>query len=446
MKLCVIGTGYVGLVAATCFAESGNDVIAVDVDEEKIRRLQAGEVPIYEPGLGELIRRNTAQGRLSFQTDTADAVRRSLLCFIAVGTPEGADGGADMQYVMEAARMVAQAADGYRVIVDKSTVPVGTAARIQEMVGRLSPHPIDVVSNPEFMKEGAAVEDFQKPDRIIIGSRSPRATALLRELYQPFVRTGNPILVMSPESAEMAKYAANAMLAARVSLMNEIANLCEELGADVDDVRRGVGLDSRIGKAFLFPGVGYGGSCFPKDVRALIHMASQVNVSNAILRAVDETNEAQKRVLLAKALRHFGGGLKGRRFAVWGLAFKPRTDDMREAPSIALIEGLLEGGARVESHDPEAMQQARRRFGDRIGYHAVNYDALEGADGLFIVTDWEEFRQPDFERMRRLLRVPVIFDGRNLYDLEVVREHGFTYYAIGRPAVISPAAPPLAQG
>ncbi len=435
MRLCVIGTGYVGLVAGTCFAESGNDVIAVDIDAEKIEQLRRGEVPIYEPGLSELIRRNVAQRRLSFSKDLADAVRKSLICFIAVGTPEGDDGRADLKAVKNVAADIADAMDGYRVIVDKSTVPVGTAALIESLVRSRTTHPFDVVSNPEFLKEGAAIDDFKKPDRVIIGSRSELARGLMRELYSPFVRTGNPILFMTPESAEMTKYAANAVLAARISLINEIANVCEVVGGDVEDVRRGVGLDRRIGPAFLFPGAGYGGSCFPKDVKALIHVAEQNGVEASMLRAVDEVNTHQKQVLFRKLTTHFGNDLSKVCVAVWGLSFKPRTDDMREAPSVTLIEGLLRAGARVHVHDPEALQQARRIFGNRVAYHEVDYDALVAADALCIVTEWEEFRQPDFQRMRDLMKSPIIFDGRNLYQPELMRQFGFTYYAIGRPAV-----------
>jgi len=435
VKLCVVGSGYVGLVAGTCFAESGNDVICVDVDQSKIAALRRGEVPIYEPGLAELIKRNVAQQRLTFQTDLADAVRRSQICFIAVGTPEGTNGEADLSAVMAVAKSIAGAMNEYKVIVDKSTVPVGTAAQVAETVRAGTTHDFDVVSNPEFLKEGTAIEDFQKPDRVVIGHRGERARAIMEELYKPFVRTGNSILFMSPESAEMTKYAANAMLAARISLINEIANLCETMGSDVEDVRRGVGLDRRIGPAFLFPGVGYGGSCFPKDVKALITMAETFGTPARILRAVDAVNASQKRLLFEKLTRHFGGALRGRRIAVWGLSFKPRTDDMREAPSVTLIEALLEAGARVDAHDPVALDVARGVFGSRIGYHDVSYDALRDADALLIVTEWPEFKQPDFARMKALMRQPVIFDGRNLYELATMRTLGFTYQAVGRPAV-----------
>jgi UDPglucose 6-dehydrogenase len=439
MKLCVVGTGYVGLVAGTCFAESGNDVVCVDNVAAKIEALRAGRVPIYEPGLEELIRRNVAEGRLAFTTDLADAVRRSVVCFIAVGTPAGDDGSADLAAVMAVARAIGQAMDGYRVLVTKSTVPIGTHARVQEAVAAVSHHPFDVVSNPEFMKEGAAIEDFQKPDRVVIGAASERAMALMRELYEPLVRTGNPILVMDNASAEMTKYAANALLATRISFMNEIANLCERVGADVDQVRRGVGYDRRIGHHFLFPGVGYGGSCFPKDVKAVIHTAREHGMEFPVLNAVEAVNAAQKQRLVDKVVVEFGERLAGRHFAVWGLAFKPRTDDMREAPSLAVVEGLLARGATVAVHDPEALAEAKRHFGDRVSYHRVNYDALREADALLIVTEWSEFRRPDWARMRQLMRRPVIFDGRNVYEPETMREQGFAYFPIGR-ATVRPAS------
>jgi UDPglucose 6-dehydrogenase len=435
VKLCVVGTGYVGLVTGTCFAESGNDVVCVDNDAGKIAALQRGEVPIYEPGLEELIRRNVAQKRLTFQTELGDAVRQSVICFIAVGTPEGASGEANLSAVMAVAAGIGDAMNGYRVVVDKSTVPVGTAAQVAELIRLHTTHEFDVVSNPEFLKEGTAIEDFQKPDRVVIGHRGERARAIMEELYKPFVRTGNPLLFMSPESAEMTKYAANAMLAARISLINEIANLCEALGSDVEDVRRGVGLDRRIGPAFLFPGVGYGGSCFPKDVKALIRMAEAIDMPPRILQAVDQVNAAQKRRLFEKVRDHFGGTLRDRCLAVWGLSFKPRTDDMREAPSVTLIDALLDAGARVQAHDPVAIEAARRIFGDRITYYDVSYDALRGADAALIVTEWPEFKQPDFARMKELMHQPVIVDGRNLYELSAMGGLGFTYYAVGRPTV-----------
>ena len=432
MKLCVVGTGYVGLVAGTCFAESGNDVICVDVDEKKVAALRGGAVPIYEPGLEELVRRNTGQGRLVFQTDLADAVRQSEICFIAVGTPEGKDGEADLGAVMAVARGIGDALDGYRVIVDKSTVPVGTAAQVEDIIGSRTDQPFDVVSNPEFLKEGAAIEDFQKPDRVVIGCRTDRAWRMMEQLYKPFVRTGKPILRMTPESAEMTKYAANAMLAARISLMNEIANLCEATDSDVEDVRRGVGLDQRLGSAFLFPGVGYGGSCFPKDVKALIKVAESRNLNAQVLQAVDDVNSRQKRWLFDKVSRFVAKDLGDARLAVWGLSFKPRTDDMREAPSVVLINALLEAGASVATHDPVAMPVARGLFGDRVDYFESAYDALDGADGLLIVTEWQEFKQPDFARMKQLLSTPLVIDGRNLYDREEMARLGFRYVAVGR--------------
>jgi len=437
MKLCVIGTGYVGLVAGTCFAESGNDVVCVDNVAAKIESLRRGVVPIYEPGLEELIRRNVEEGRLVFTTDLADAVRRSAVCFIAVGTPSGDDGSADLGAVMAVAREIARVMDGYRIVVTKSTVPIGTSERVRAEMAAVTKQAFDVVSNPEFLKEGAAIDDFMKPDRVVIGASSTKAIECMRQLYEPFVRTGNPILVMDNPSAEMTKYAANALLATRISFMNEIANLCERVGADVDHVRRGISYDRRIGHHFLFPGVGYGGSCFPKDVKAVIHTAHEHGMEFPLLNAVEDVNEAQKRRLVEKVTTEFGESLKGKRFAVWGLAFKPRTDDMREAPSIAIVEGLLARGAELIVHDPEAMGEARRYFGDRVTYHRMNYEALEGADALLIVTEWNEFRRPDFPRMKRLLRRPIIFDGRNLYEPEVMREHGFTYYPIGRAAVRS---------
>jgi UDPglucose 6-dehydrogenase len=438
MKLCVIGTGYVGLVAGTCFAESGNDVVCVDNVAAKIDLLRQGKVPIYEPGLEELIRRNVSEGRLTFTTDLADAVKKSVVCFVAVGTPANDDGAADLGAVYAVARGIAQAMDGYRVIVSKSTVPVGTSERIRAEVAAHTRHPFDVVSNPEFLKEGAAIDDFMRPDRVVIGATSQQAIDVMRELYEPFVRTGNPILVMDNASAEMTKYAANALLATRISFMNEIANLCERVGADVELVRRGIGYDRRIGHHFLFPGVGYGGSCFPKDVKAVIRTAHEHAMEFPLLGAVEEVNEAQKRRLIEKVVTEFGDRLAERRFAVWGLAFKPRTDDMREAPSIMVVEGLLARGAQVAVHDPEALAEARKVFGERVSYHRVNYEALEGADALLIVTEWNEFRRPDFPRMKRLLKRPLIFDGRNVYDPEVMREQGFTYFPIGRGVVRPP--------
>ena len=436
MNICVVGTGYVGLVAATCFAESGNDVVGVDIDREKVARLRRGEVPIYEPGLEELLQRNLAEKRLSFTTELAEGVRASEIIYIAVGTPPGPDGEADMRYVHGVAEGIADCMDGYRIIVTKSTVPVGTAERIREIIAARTEHPFDVASNPEFMKEGAALDDFLKPDRVVIGTDSPRVAEILTELYEPFVRTGNPILVMDIRSAEMTKYAANAMLALRISFINEIANLCERIGANVDEVRRGIATDRRIGSAFLFPGPGYGGSCFPKDVKALDKVAEAHDYDFQLLKTTDRVNEAQKGILFQKTARHFGKDLHGKRFGIWGLAFKPRTDDMRESPSIPLIEALLAHGAGVRAYDPEAMGEARKLFGERIAYAENAYEALSGADALIIVTEWNEFRRPNFQRIHTLLRTPVIVDGRNIFPIQEMRKLGFTYYSVGRPPIV----------
>ena len=431
MKIAVVGTGYVGLVAGACFAESGNDVVCVDKDEAKIRTLKRGKMPIYEPGLEELVRRNRAEGRLSFATTLPKAVRDSAIIFIAVGTPQGEDGSADLKHVIAVAGEVASAMNGYKVIVDKSTVPVGTSERVREVIRRGTTHPFSVVSNPEFLKQGAAIDDFMKPDRVVIGVEDERARDLMLELYAPFTRTGAPIMVMDCASAELTKYAANAMLAVRISFMNEVANLCELVGADVDHVRRAIGADRRIGTAFLFPGVGYGGSCFPKDVQAMIRVASDQSYQCRILESVESVNKAQKTRLFVKIKKHFGA-LKGKTVAVWGLAFKPRTDDMREAPAIPLIEALLAAGATVQVYDPEAIKVARGIFGNTITYAASNYDALKGADCLAIVTEWNEFRRPDFTRMRSLMRSAVVFDGRNLFTPDEMKQSGFAYYSIGR--------------
>jgi UDPglucose 6-dehydrogenase len=431
MKIAVIGTGYVGLVAGACFAESGNDVVCVDKDGAKIRTLRAGKMPIYEPGLEELVRRNRHENRLTFTTTLPKAVRSSILVFIAVGTPQGEDGAADVQHVLDVAREVARAMNGYKVIVDKSTVPVGTAARVREVIRRETTHPFSVVSNPEFLKQGAAIDDFMKPDRVVIGAEDPRAREIMQELYAPFTRTGAPIMMMDCASAELTKYAANAMLATRISFMNEVANVCEAVGADVDEVRRAMGADKRIGTSFLFPGVGYGGSCFPKDVKAMIHFAAQKDYEFRILRAVEDVNSSQKTRLAAKMRSHFGT-LKGKTIAIWGLAFKPRTDDMREAPAIPLIKMLLAEGADVQAYDPQATKVAKGIFGSKVTFVTKNYDALKGADGLAIVTEWSEFRRPDFEKMRKLMRSPVVFDGRNLFEPEQMKQSGFTYYSIGR--------------
>jgi UDPglucose 6-dehydrogenase len=432
MKIAVVGTGYVGLVAGACLAENGNEVICVDKDAAKIRLLQRGKIPIYEPGLEELVRRNRAEKRLTFTNALARGVRSSEIVFIAVGTPTGEDGSADLQHVLGVARDVARAMNGYKIIVNKSTVPVGTATRVREIVRRETTHPFSVVSNPEFLKQGAAIDDFLKPDRVVIGAEDPRAAAMMNELYAPFTRTGAPIMLMDCASAELCKYAANAMLATRISFMNEVANVCEAVGADVDQVRRAVASDKRIGPSFLFPGVGYGGSCFPKDVKAMLRFAAAKDYEFQILRSVEAVNERQKLKLLVKMEAHFGS-LKGKRIAVWGLAFKPRTDDMREAPSVPLIQGLLTGGATVHAYDPEAMKVARTIFGAKIQYAESGYAALTGADALAIVTEWNEFREPDYARMRKLMRSSVIFDGRNLYSPDQIRAQGFTYFSVGRP-------------
>ena len=435
MRIAVVGTGYVGLVAGVCFADSGHTVVCVDVDEEKIRQLRQGKSPIYEPGLEELLEKNLAAERLSFAVDLPAAVKGSEVVFIAVGTPQGDDGNADLRVAMSVAHEIAAAAERYTVIVNKSTVPVGTAARMQAEVAARTPVPIDVVSNPEFLKEGAAIDDFLRPDRIVIGAGSEPARALMSELYAPFVRTESPIYFMDPRSAELTKYAANAMLAARISFMNEVAMLCERVGADVDAVRKAMGSDERIGQKFLFPGCGYGGSCFPKDVKALIATARTYGLDFTLLSAVDAVNDRQKRLLAQKAKTHFGqGGLRGRKFGVWGLAFKPKTDDLRQAPALALIEELLAEGGVVTAHDPVANENARRHFGDRVQFVQNPYAAVAGADALFLVTEWNEFRQPDFARIKAAMREPVVFDGRNIWNPRKLRELGFTYYGVGRGA------------
>ena len=507
MKICVIGTGYVGLVAGTCFAETGNDVICMDVDEEKIAQLQKGRVPVYEPGLEELIRRNVGEERLSFTTDLPSAVESSLIVFIAVGTPAGEDGSSDLSYVMTAARDIAKAMDGYKIIVNKSTVPIGTAEKVRREVSSFSRFECDVVSNPEFLKEGAAIDDFMKPARVVIGAEEARVVEIMKELYAPFLRTGARVLVMDTRSAEMTKYAANAMLASRISFMNEIANLCDHVGADVNLVRQGIGTDRRIGSSFLFPGLGYGGSCFPKDIKALVRIASENDYPLKLIRAVEEVNQLQKHVLINKILRFYSSELaenlerlrcstttatapapasanaseggsdgdcsdalsldaekmpdmafessdqelhslssqgieekygernpvKGKVFAIWGLSFKPQTDDMREAPSLTIIEQLLKLGAKCRVYDPEAMKETRKIFGKRVGYAKNNYDALEDADALILVTEWNEFRNPNFNKMKRLLKYPVVFDGRNQYSRHEMRELGFLYFSVGCP-------------
>ena len=439
MKVAVVGTGYVGLVTGTCFAESGNDVVCVDNNPAKIDLLNAGGIPIYEPGLTELVQKNRKEGRLAFTTDLAAAVQGARLTFIGVGTPQSDAGDAYLSAVWAVTKAIAAAlkalppaGPGARVVVVKSTVPVGTNARVQAILAENGCPHIDAASNPEFLKEGAAIEDFMKPDRVVVGVRHPAVADVLKELYAPFLRTERPFLVMSPESSEMTKYAANAMLATKISFINEMANLCDKLNADINDVRRGIGHDQRIGFQFLFPGPGYGGSCFPKDIRAILGMGRAVGQNLHLMQSVDDVNEAQKQVLFRKVAHYFGDDLAGKTLAVWGLAFKPRTDDIREAPALTLIDALLAAGVHVRVHDSEAMANVKAVYGDKITYCDRPYGALEGADGLAIVTEWAEFRNPDFEVMKRLLKTPVIFDGRNIYDEKTMTSHGFTYYAIGR--------------
>ena len=432
MKLAIIGTGYVGLVQGAIFADTGNQVICMDIDEKKITMLRKGHIPIYEPGLEEMVRKNMADKRIEFTTNLKMAVDRSEIIFLCLPTPQSEDGSADLTHVLKVADDIAEFVTGDKVIVSKSTVPVGTVDRIRSLVKKKGKTGVEVVANPEFLKEGAAVQDSLKPDRIVIGTRSKKAAEVMQDLYAPFVRTGNPVIVMDERSAEMTKYAANAFLATKISFMNELANLCEETGADIDLVRKGIGSDPRIGSQFLFSGVGYGGSCFPKDVKALIRTSHDHEFEFRILRAVDDVNERQKRVLLWKVSRHFGKSLTGKVFAVWGLAFKPQTDDMREAPSIPIVMGLIEMGAKVRVHDPVAMSRAKTMFHQKVEYIDSAYEAIRGADALLVITEWNEFRRPDFAQMKALMRKPVIFDGRNIYDPREVTQHGFQYFGIGR--------------
>jgi UDPglucose 6-dehydrogenase len=436
MNIAVVGTGYVGLVTGTCFAETGNHVICVDINEKKVKSLREGVIPIFEPGLDVLFERNTKEGRLHFTTNLAEAVEKAHIIFLALPTPPGEDGSADLSYILGVAKDLGGIITDYKVIVDKSTVPVGTAERVSSILAeQLSKKLFDVVSNPEFLREGVAVEDFMKPDRVVVGTRSERARKLMKQLYEPFVRQGNPIYFMDERSAELTKYAANSYLAMRISFMNEIANLCEKTGANVDQVRIGMGSDSRIGKRFLFPGIGYGGSCFPKDVQALAKTASDFSYDFKILKSVMKVNGIQKGVLTKKIKKYYKNELEGKTIAIWGLAFKPNTDDIREAPALVIIDELLQLGAKVRAFDPEAMENVKAIYGDRITYCKTMYETLESADSLAIMTEWGEFRTPDFERMGTLLREKVIFDGRNLYDLDTVKEHGFNYQSIGRPKV-----------
>jgi UDPglucose 6-dehydrogenase len=432
MKIAVIGTGYVGLVTATCLAESGNDVIGIDKDAGKIATLEAGKLPLYEPGLLELVQRNRRDERLRFTTNLPASVKDASLVFIAVGTPADEQGATDLTALWAVADALAPRVADDAIVVIKSTVPVGTNRQLGERLAQRRGRPLEVASNPEFLKEGAAVDDFMKPDRVIVGVRKPEVGEVLRELYSPFLRTEHPFLIMSPESAEMTKYVANAMLATKISFINEMANLCEKLDADINDVRRGIGHDSRIGFQFLHPGPGYGGSCFPKDLKSLIHQARDVGANLELTQAVDDVNDRQKLVLAQKVKAHFGAGLRGKCLAIWGLAFKPRTDDIREAPALKIIDLLLAEGVKIQVHDPEALANVKKEYGDRLSYFDRPYGALEGADGLVIATEWQEFRHPDFDVMYRLMQGHVIFDGRNVYEPKTVHAHKFTYYGIGR--------------
>ncbi len=427
MKICVIGTGYVGLVAGTCLAEMGNEVICVDKDLKKLEQLSKGIIPIYEPGLEELINANVAESRLTFTDDLKTAVEKSLVCFIAVGTPQGEDGSADLSYVYDVASNIGEYLNGYKVIVDKSTVPVGTAEKVTEIIKSKTGIEFDIVSNPEFLKQGAAVDDFLKPDRVVIGSNSQRATEIMQELYSPFLRTGNPVIIMDVKSAEMTKYAANSFLAVKISYANEIANICEKVGADAEMVRIGMCSDTRIGSQFLFAGLGYGGSCFPKDVTAKLN-----GCSSSLLEAADETNKNQRILFINKILDRYQGDIEGKTFAVWGLAFKPKTNDMREAPSITIINELLKRGAKIKAYDPKAFDLAQTIFGDRIEYSKSAYDALYGADAILLLTEWNEFRRPNFDKIKSLMKHHVIFDGRNQYDVKRITDKGFEYYCIGK--------------
>ncbi len=442
MNLAVIGTGYVGLVTGTCFAETGNNVICVDVDLNKLEKLKKGIVPIYEPGLKTIFERNIKDNRLQFTSDLKEAVRKAEVIFLCLPTPQNGDGSADLKYVLGVSEEIGkifknEPGIGFKILVDKSTVPVGTSDKVKALIKKYAPgFDFDVASNPEFLREGMAVEDFMKPERVIVGTSSEKTRKILDKLYEPFVRSGNPIYFMDERSAEMTKYAANSFLAAKISFMNEIANLCELTGAEVDKVRAGIGSDSRIGKRFLFPGVGYGGSCFPKDVVALVNTANENKYDFKILRSVVEVNRRQIEIFLSKILNHYNGNINGKHFGLWGLSFKPNTDDVREAPALALIEKLIDKGANVTAYDPEAENNTRAVLGEKIKYANTSYDAIENCDALIIVTEWNEFRNPDLEKIKSLLKEPVIFDGRNLYDLDTMKEKNFTYYSVGRSAVI----------
>lgn len=435
MKIAVIGTGYVGLVTGTCLAETGNDVICVDINEAKVKQMQNGEVPIYEPGLDLLFHRNIEQERLTFTTNLADAVKEAQIIFMALPTPPGGDGAADLSYILGAAKDISKLITGYKVIVNKSTVPVGTADKVKAVFTENTSVEVDVVSNPEFLREGVAVEDFMKPDRVVLGTKSEKAKKLMAELYAPYVRQGNPILFMDERSSELTKYAANSFLATKITFMNEVANLCELVGADVDAVRKGIGSDERIGKRFLFPGVGYGGSCFPKDVQALVKSSDDYAYDFQILKSVMEVNEKQKTILVDKVLKYYKGDISGKHFALWGLAFKPETDDIREAPALYIIDALLKNGATVTVFDPEAMGNVKGVIGNQVNYAKNQYEALEGADALLIATEWSVFRNPDFEKIDNILKNKVVFDGRNLYDLQKMIDLGYYYNSIGRKLI-----------
>lgn len=432
MKICVIGTGYVGLVAGTCLADMGNDVICVDNDLKKLEMLEKGIVPIYEPGLEELIKANVMEGRLTFSSNLAEAVQKSLVCFIAVGTPQSEDGSADMHFVMDVAESIGKAINGYKVIVDKSTVPVGTADKVKAAIEKYYDGEFDVVSNPEFLKQGAAVDDFLKPDRVVIGSNSPRATAIMQEVYAPFFRTASRFVIMDVKSAEMTKYAANSFLAIKISYANEIANICEAVGADAEMVRIGMCSDKRIGSQFLFPGLGYGGSCFPKDVKALLKTAKDHNCGHRLIESADEVNKEQRVIFINKILSKYDSDIKGKTFAVWGLTFKPKTNDMRMSPAITIINAILELGGKVQAYDPKGFEQAKTIWGDKITYAKSSYDALNGADCMLLLTEWNEFRRPDFDKVKELLKSPVVFDGRNQYDAERMKQRGFEYICVGK--------------
>ena len=436
MKIAVVGTGCVGLVSGTCFAETGNQVTCIDIDKSKVDRMKNGEVPIYEPGLEVLFERNTKQGRLHFTTDLEEGIKDAEIIFLALPTPPGADGSADLSFVLNVASDLSKIITDYKVIVDKSTVPVGTAEKVHARLATdLDESLFDVVSNPEFLREGVAVDDFMKPDRVVIGTSSKRAEEVMMRLYEPFVRQGNPIIMMDERSAEMTKYAANSYLAARITFMNEIANLCDKLGANVDKVRKGMGSDSRIGKRFLFPGVGYGGSCFPKDVQALAKTALENDYDFRILNSVMAVNDDQKKILSQRIINYFGGNVEGKTIAIWGLAFKPNTDDIREAPALTIIEDLLSAGAKIKAFDPEAVENVKSIYGDKITFCDTQYDAIDQSDALAIVTEWQVFRTPDFDKVKSMLINPAIFDGRNVYDVDRMRKMGFYYESIGRPQV-----------